>query len=147
MDIVGPLPRSRRGNWFVLVICDYATRYPEAVPMKHVGSPSKAHAMQLVFFYIPNMSSMARKCTFYFSSTHANINLQLLSVYALTKSVGNILLPMFCTPSPSVMPVIPPKTWSGEHTPLALFQIFTWDSCPKTYTVMQLHFRLHPSTY
>lgn len=28
MDIVGPLPRSRRGNRFVLVVCDYATRYP-----------------------------------------------------------------------------------------------------------------------
>ena len=27
MDIVGPLPRSRSGNRYVLVICDYATRY------------------------------------------------------------------------------------------------------------------------
>ena len=26
MDIVGPLPRSRRGNRYVLVVCDYATR-------------------------------------------------------------------------------------------------------------------------
>ena len=31
MDIVGPLPRSRSGNKYVLVVCDYATRYPEAV--------------------------------------------------------------------------------------------------------------------
>ena len=30
MDIVGPLPRSRAG---ILTICDYATRYPEAVPL------------------------------------------------------------------------------------------------------------------
>ncbi len=28
MDIVGPLLRSRSGNRYVLVICDYATRYP-----------------------------------------------------------------------------------------------------------------------
>ena len=34
MDIVGPLPRSRAGNQYILVICDYATRYPEAVPMR-----------------------------------------------------------------------------------------------------------------
>ena len=34
MDIVGPLPKSSHGNWFVLVICDYAMRYPEAVPLK-----------------------------------------------------------------------------------------------------------------
>eukprot|EP00731_Ephydatia_muelleri_P032819 Em0024g363a len=31
-DIVGPLPRS--GNKFSLVVCDYATRYPEAMPLK-----------------------------------------------------------------------------------------------------------------
>ena len=30
MDLVGPLPRSQRGNRFILVVCDYATRYPEA---------------------------------------------------------------------------------------------------------------------
>ena len=31
MDIVGPLIRSKSGNKFILVICDYSTRYPEAV--------------------------------------------------------------------------------------------------------------------
>ena len=40
MDKVGPLTRSSRGNRFVLVVCDYATRYPEAVPMKHVDAAS-----------------------------------------------------------------------------------------------------------
>lgn len=30
MDIVGPLPRSTSGKKYILVICDYATRYPEA---------------------------------------------------------------------------------------------------------------------
>lgn len=34
MDIVGPLPRSRSGCHYVLVLCDYATRYPEAVGLK-----------------------------------------------------------------------------------------------------------------
>ena len=31
MDGVGPLPRSCSGHRYILVICDYATRYPEAV--------------------------------------------------------------------------------------------------------------------
>ena len=31
MDIVGPLPRSRSGNRYILTVCDYATRYPEAI--------------------------------------------------------------------------------------------------------------------
>lgn len=36
MDIVGPLERSRRGNKYILVVCDYATRYPEAFPLKSI---------------------------------------------------------------------------------------------------------------
>ena len=28
MDIVGPLPRSHAGHRYILVVCDYATRYP-----------------------------------------------------------------------------------------------------------------------
>jgi len=38
MDIVGPLPRSQAGHCYVLTICDYATRYPEAVPMKTIDA-------------------------------------------------------------------------------------------------------------
>ena len=33
MDLIGPLPRTQRGNRFVLTICDYATRYPEAIAL------------------------------------------------------------------------------------------------------------------
>ena len=36
MDIVGPLPKSCSGKQYVMVLCDYATRWPEAVPMKSV---------------------------------------------------------------------------------------------------------------
>ena len=38
MDIVGPLPRSQSGNRFILVICDYATRYPKAVQLKTIDT-------------------------------------------------------------------------------------------------------------
>ncbi|KAJ8369543.1 hypothetical protein SKAU_G00095710 [Synaphobranchus kaupii] len=33
MDLVGPLPRTSRGHCYILVILDYATLYPEAVPL------------------------------------------------------------------------------------------------------------------
>ncbi len=33
MDLVGPLPKSARGHEHILVIVDYATRYPEAIPL------------------------------------------------------------------------------------------------------------------
>ena len=49
MDIVGPLTRSSRGNRFVLVVCDYATRYPEVVPMKHVDAASVAEELVRIF--------------------------------------------------------------------------------------------------
>ena len=38
MDLVGPLPQSRAGNKYVLVICDYATRYPEAIPLRCIDA-------------------------------------------------------------------------------------------------------------
>ena len=34
MDFVGPLPHSSSGNHFILVLCDYATRYPETIPLR-----------------------------------------------------------------------------------------------------------------
>ncbi len=49
MDIVGPLPRSRAGHRYVLVICDYATRYPEAVAMKSIDAEQVAEELVKVF--------------------------------------------------------------------------------------------------
>lgn len=39
IDIVGPLERSSVDHKYILVICDYATRYHEAFPLKKI----KAH--------------------------------------------------------------------------------------------------------
>ena len=36
MDIVGPLTKTQSGKRFILVVCDYATRYPEAVALQLV---------------------------------------------------------------------------------------------------------------
>ena len=48
MDIVGPLPHSRRGNQYILVVCDYATRYPEAIPLHSIDAGAVAeHLIQL----------------------------------------------------------------------------------------------------
>ena len=49
MDIVGPLPRSRSGNRYVLVICDYATRYPEAIPLRSIDAAHVADQLIKVF--------------------------------------------------------------------------------------------------
>ena len=49
MDIVGPLPRSSRGNRYVLVVCDYATRYPEAIAMRIVEAERVAEELVTQF--------------------------------------------------------------------------------------------------
>eukprot|EP00731_Ephydatia_muelleri_P001017 Em0001g1017a len=49
MDIVGPLPRSSRGNKYVLVVCDYATRYPEAIAMQSVEAERVAEELVTLF--------------------------------------------------------------------------------------------------
>uniref|UniRef100_A0A9J8CHH6 Gypsy retrotransposon integrase-like protein 1 n=1 Tax=Cyprinus carpio carpio TaxID=630221 RepID=A0A9J8CHH6_CYPCA len=45
MDLVGPLPKSARGHEHILVIVDYATRYPEAIPL--LKATTKAIAQEL----------------------------------------------------------------------------------------------------
>ncbi|XP_063060131.1 uncharacterized protein LOC134453222 [Engraulis encrasicolus] len=48
LDIVGPLPRSSRGHQYILVILDYATRYPEAIPLRKATSKQIAKELFLL---------------------------------------------------------------------------------------------------
>nr|XP_027213614.1 uncharacterized protein LOC113806650 [Penaeus vannamei] len=38
IDCVGPLPRTKSGNWFLLTLMCASTRYPEAIPLKRATS-------------------------------------------------------------------------------------------------------------
>lgn len=49
MDIVGPLERTQVGNCFILVICDYATCYPEAFPLRNIKAGQIAYALLQLF--------------------------------------------------------------------------------------------------
>ena len=49
MDIVGPLPRSTSGKRYILVICDYATRYPEAVALRAIDANAVAEELMAFF--------------------------------------------------------------------------------------------------
>ena len=49
MDFVGPLPRTQRGNRFILTMCDYATRYPEAIPLPSTEAGRVAKELVSVF--------------------------------------------------------------------------------------------------
>ena len=45
IDIVGELPRSTSGYKYILTIVDYATRYPEAIPLRTTSSKAIANAL------------------------------------------------------------------------------------------------------
>ena len=49
MDIIGPLPKTASGHQYALVICDYATRYPAAYPLRTVTAPKVAEKLMDFF--------------------------------------------------------------------------------------------------
>jgi len=49
MDIEGPLPTSQRGNGYLLVMCDYATWYLEAVSLHSIDVEQVAEKLVVVF--------------------------------------------------------------------------------------------------
>ena len=49
INIVGPMKRSRQRYKYLLTICDYATRYPEAIPITNLRTETVANALITVF--------------------------------------------------------------------------------------------------
>ena len=45
MDVVGPLAKTSHGYQYILVISDYATRYPEAYPLRRFTAVSVAEKL------------------------------------------------------------------------------------------------------
>ena len=49
IDIVGPLNRTKQGNRYLLTVCDYSKKYPEAIPLKTVDTETVANALIEIF--------------------------------------------------------------------------------------------------
>ena len=50
IDLVGPIsPPSEDGHRYILTLVDYATRYPEAVPLKNIDTETVAEALVDIF--------------------------------------------------------------------------------------------------
>ena len=46
MDVIGPIdPPSEAGYRYILTLVDYATRYPEAVPLKRIDAQTVTEAL------------------------------------------------------------------------------------------------------
>lgn len=49
MDLVGPIVKSARGHQYILVVLDYATSYPEAIPLRNTSSKTIAKELFKMF--------------------------------------------------------------------------------------------------
>ena len=49
LDIVGSLPKTSRGHWYILVLADYTKRYPEALPLRAATAKAVAKELMLLF--------------------------------------------------------------------------------------------------
>ncbi|XP_035235565.1 uncharacterized protein LOC118206694 [Anguilla anguilla] len=49
VDIVGPLPRTKSGNQYLLTIMCVATRFPEAIPLQKITAPVVVKALVKLF--------------------------------------------------------------------------------------------------
>ena len=49
VDIVGPLRRTKKGNRYILTLMDFATRYPEAIPLRRIDAGTVAEALCTIF--------------------------------------------------------------------------------------------------
>ena len=86
MDIVGPLPRSRSGNRFILVLCDYGTHNPEAVPLKNIDAEHVAEELVKMFSRVGIPSEILTDQGTNFMSTLLSEVYRLLSVKAIRTS-------------------------------------------------------------
>ena len=49
VDLVGPLIKSDRNHLYILTVVDFATRWPEALPMRDISSEGVAEALNSIF--------------------------------------------------------------------------------------------------
>ena len=52
IDCVGPLPKTRAGNQYLLTIICKATRFPEAVPLRSIKVPKMVNSLIKFFMFV-----------------------------------------------------------------------------------------------
>ncbi|CAM4523472.1 unnamed protein product [Leuciscus chuanchicus] len=54
VDCIGPLPRTKLGNQFLLTVMCVSTRFPEAVPLRNITAPAVTKSL-IKFFGLPKV--------------------------------------------------------------------------------------------
>lgn len=86
MDMVGPLPRSKSGHKYILTICDYGSRYPEAIPLKSTDSKHVAEALIPFFSHVGIPQEILTDCGANFTSKLMKELYNLLGIHAIKTS-------------------------------------------------------------
>ena len=85
VDLIGPIyPASERGHRYILTVVDYATRYPEAVALKHIDTESVAEALIGIFSCVGVPREVLSHCGTQFTSEVVKEVSRLLSLRQLT---------------------------------------------------------------
>lgn len=85
VDLIGPIiPPSDRGHRFVLVTVDYATRYPEATPLRVIDTPHVAEALWEMWTRVGVPEKVLSDRGSQFTSAMMKDVYKLLSVHSLT---------------------------------------------------------------
>ena len=69
MDLIGPLhPATDQGNRFILTVVDYATRYPDATPLRNIDTVTVAEALVETYSRVGVPSEVLTDCGSQFTS-------------------------------------------------------------------------------
>ena len=73
-DCVGPLPKTKSGNQYVLTIMCASTRFPEAIPLRNIKSKSVVKALVKFLHWLVSrkFSSLIKEqisCPMYFNTS------------------------------------------------------------------------------
>lgn len=83
MDIVGPVGKSRAGHRFMLVVSDYATKYPEVFPLRTIGAKQVATCLIQLFSRVGFPREILTDCGTNFTSNLLKQVYQLLNIKGL----------------------------------------------------------------
>ena len=87
VDLVGPItPASERGHRYILTLLDYATRYPEAVPLKNIDTETVVEALLDMYIRLGIPEEVLSDQGIQFVSSCMQEESRLLSINRLTST-------------------------------------------------------------
>ena len=86
IDIVGSLRRTKKGNKYILTMMDFATRYPEAIPLRRIDAATVAETLCETFTRLGLPEEMLSDQGSNFTSTLMKKVTELLQIHHLKTS-------------------------------------------------------------